>query len=163
MFFFQQFVYTTPVQNPTNGESVPTENPEQNQTADLKTAENTGRRASTRVTKNTSPPTSSPSRSSKRQKGKGPETTPAGHTEGNGAGQEKQETGVNLEKQPDDGNLAFDIPEDDNWTDQCIDFAVKTLTNEILFNGQPVSGGFPEENAGVETSSVKDTTPTKVN
>ncbi|KAK1430594.1 hypothetical protein QVD17_13452 [Tagetes erecta] len=158
------FVYTTPVQNPTNGDSVPSENPEQNQAPDPKTADNTTRRASTRVTKNTSPPANSPSRSSKRQKGKGPETTPAGPTEGNGAGQEKQETGVNLEKQPtDDGNLAFDIPEDDNWTDQCIDFAVKTLTNEILFNGQPVSGGFPEENAGVETTGVKDTTPTKVN
>ncbi|KAJ0830881.1 hypothetical protein HanPSC8_Chr15g0660551 [Helianthus annuus] len=89
--------------------------------------------------------TDSPSRSSKRQKGKDHETAPT-----SGVPTEKQETWVNLEKQPDDGNLTFDIPEDDNWTDQCIDFAVKTLTIEIMFNGQPV-----------ETTGVKDTPPAK--
>ncbi|KAI3804316.1 hypothetical protein L1987_25765 [Smallanthus sonchifolius] len=152
-------VFTNNVPKPTTGDEVATE---ENHTPDPKTTDNTKRRVSSRVTKHNSPPSTSPARSSKRQKGKHPETS-EGLTEGNGAGQEKLATGVNLEKQPDDGNLTFDIPEDDNWTDQCIDFAVKTLTNEILFNGQPISGGFQEENSGVETTGVKDTPPTKVN
>ncbi|KAI7744391.1 hypothetical protein M8C21_013844 [Ambrosia artemisiifolia] len=104
-------------------------------TSAAKAADNTNHRA----TNNNSPATDSPARSSKRQ-----------------------ETGVNLEKEPDDdGNLPFDMPEDDNWTDQY--FEVKSLANEIMFNGQPISGGFQEDNAaGVETTGVKDTTPTKV-
>ncbi|KAF5816085.1 putative Methyl-CpG-binding domain-containing protein [Helianthus annuus] len=137
------YVYSNNAQKPTTGDDVATEVPEENHTPDPKTANDTNRR----VTKNSSPATDSPSRSSKRQKGKDPETAPT-----SGVPTEKQETGVNLEKQPDDGNLTFDIPEDDNWTDQCIDFAVKTLTDEIMFNGQPV-----------ETTGVKDTPPSKVN
>lgn len=92
---------------------------------------------STKILKPNDPPLSSPARSSKRQKGLDPETSLA-PTQGNGAGQVKQASWVNLEKLPtDDGNLCYDMPEDDNWTDQCIDFAVKTFGSEILFNGQP--------------------------
>nr|XP_043627782.1 uncharacterized protein LOC122599344 [Erigeron canadensis] len=107
--------------------------------------------------------TTSPAQSSKRQKGVNFETGPSGGglTEDNRAVQEKQGPGVNLEKEPDDGHLSYDIPDDDNWTDQCIDFAVKTLTDEILINGQPAPGAFQEENGGVETGVNK--TPTKVN
>ncbi|KAL8196232.1 hypothetical protein R6Q57_025232 [Mikania cordata] len=150
------FVVTNNVKKPTTEDGVSTEIPE---------AENTNHRVSNRATKNSSLSVDAPARSSKMQNGKSPETAPTGEgpSEGNGPGQVKQVTGVNLEKQPDDGNLSFDIPEDDNWTDQCFDFAVKTLTNEIMFNGQPISGGFQEENAGVETADVKETTPTKVN
>ncbi|KAK9048861.1 hypothetical protein SSX86_032173 [Deinandra increscens subsp. villosa] len=154
------FVTTDGVKKPTSGDDVSTENP-----GDHHTPDNTNRRVSSRATKHSSSPANTPTRASKRQKGKSPEAS--GEGEGDGEGQEKQGTGVNLEKQPDDdddGNLTFDIPEDENWTDHCIDFAVKTLTNEIMFNGQPVSGGFQDENGGVETSGgVKETTPTKVN
>ncbi|XP_076945440.1 uncharacterized protein LOC143616509 [Bidens hawaiensis] len=126
----------------------PTENHEENQTAD------NAKRKSTKQQNN--PAASSPGqRSSKRQKGIDPGPNPT--SEGNKSGQAKPAPWVNLEKQPaDDGNLAYDIPEDDGWTDQCIDFAVKTLANEILFNGQPLNGpsGFQED---------KNETPTKVN
>ncbi|KAM0069889.1 putative Methyl-CpG-binding domain-containing protein [Helianthus debilis subsp. tardiflorus] len=158
------FVFTNGVQKPakpTTGKGLSedkeadasTENHEKNSIP----ANNTNR-VSPRVKKQSSPAASTPTRSSKRQKGmtSGPNPTNAGATEGNGPGQAKQASWVNLEKQPaDDGNMSYDIPEDDTWTDQCIDFAVKTLANEILYNGQPMSGGsFQEE---------KNETPTKVN
>ncbi|KAK9067981.1 hypothetical protein SSX86_012092 [Deinandra increscens subsp. villosa] len=114
-----------------------------------KTTDNTKSKASVKVTKNNNPTTASGARSSKRKKGMDPGTS-GGATEGNGAAQVKQATWVNLEKEPaDDGNLSYDLPEDDTWTDQCIDFAVKTLANEILYNGTETAGA--------------NETPTKVN
>ncbi|XP_076930685.1 uncharacterized protein LOC143595590 [Bidens hawaiensis] len=145
------FVYTDKVQKPATGDDVATETPEGNHTPDPKPADSS-RRPSNRVTKNNSPASNSPAKSSKRQKGKDPETS-----EGNGAVEEKHETGVNLEKLPaEDSNLAFDIPEDANWAD--IDFAVKSLSDEVMFNGQPILGDFQEENG-----EVKEATPTKAN
>jgi len=160
------FVFTNDVQKPakpTTGKGLfgdeeddaSTENQEQNQTTDPKTADNTkGKVAASKTKKHTDPATGTPARSSKRQRGMDPGSDPA--SAGNGPEQVKQASWVNLEKQPadDDGNLSYDIPEDDTWTDQCIDFAVKTLANEILFNGQPMQGGFQED---------KNETPTKVN
>ncbi|KAI7740013.1 hypothetical protein M8C21_028031 [Ambrosia artemisiifolia] len=133
-----------------------TDNHEENQT----TPDNTKHKSPAKNKKNSDPAASAstPARSSKRQRGMNPGAGPtsAGASDGNGSGQVKQASWVNLEKQPaDDGNLAYDIPEDDTWTDQCIDFAVKTLANEILFNGQPMSGGFQEDKNNNET-------PTKV-
>lgn len=137
------------------------QNDEDPKTADISPK---GTRVSNRIAKRNDSPTTVAARSSKRQKG-----VNLG-TEENVAVEEKQGSGVNLEKQPDDdGHLSYDIPEDDNWTDQCIDFAVKTLTNEILFNGQPAETAgpaFQEEgaaaNAGVDPTVVNET-PTKVN
>ncbi|KAK1419110.1 hypothetical protein QVD17_28268 [Tagetes erecta] len=122
---------------PTTGKQLieGTENHEENQITDPKNPDNMKHKV-----KPNDPPLSSPARSSKRQKGLDPETDPtsAGPTEGNGAGQVKQATWVNLEKLPaDDDNLCYDMPEVDNWTDQCIDFAVKAFGSEMLFNGQP--------------------------
>ncbi|KAD6453534.1 hypothetical protein R6Q59_015377 [Mikania micrantha] len=151
------FVYTNDVQKPVKPatgkrhfedkeDDLSTENHE---AGDLKTTDNTNPKVPVRSTKQNNPAASSPGRSSKRKRGLGPGTDPtsAGPT---GGGQVKQAAWVNLEKQPDDdGNLSYDIPEDDNWTDQCIDFAVKTLANEIMYNGG-------------ETTGVSET-PTKVN
>ncbi|KAI3828830.1 hypothetical protein L1987_02940 [Smallanthus sonchifolius] len=157
------FVYTHDAQKPvkpTKGkqlfedkeDGLSTENHEESQITDPEAADNTKHKASIKIIKRSDPQASQPARSSKRQKGMDPGTDPT--SEGTGGVQVKQASWVNLEKQPaDDGNLPYDIPEDDNWTDQCIDFAVKTLADEILFNGQPMSGGFQEE---------KNETPTKV-
>nr|GEX76613.1 DNA-binding domain-containing protein [Tanacetum cinerariifolium] len=94
-------------------------------------------------------------RSTKRQKEINLETEPSlNPTEDNG-------TGLNLEKQADDERLTFQIEEAENWTDQCLDFAVKTLTDEILFNGQPASSSLQDGNGEVD-NGVKETQP-KVN
>ncbi|KAJ0667432.1 putative Methyl-CpG-binding domain-containing protein [Helianthus annuus] len=77
--------------------------------------------------------------------------TSVGPTKGNGVGEVKQATWVNSEKQPaDDGNLCYAIPEDDNWTDQCIDFAVKThlqmkfclMVSQVETTGEVMGRGF---------------------
>ncbi|PWA53330.1 DNA-binding domain-containing protein [Artemisia annua] len=97
------------------------------------------------------------SRSSKRQKGINLETEPSL----NPAEDNETETGLNLEKQADDERLSFQIEEAENWTDQCLDFAVKTLTDEILFNGQPASSSLQDGNGEVD-NGVKET-PTQAN
>lgn len=133
------------------------DNPMNNQHNDAST-ENTSvstparGRASNRLTNTV------PARSSKRLN---PESGPSsgGPTEDNGPVPEKQVSGINLEKLADDDHLCYDIPEDENWTD--IDFAVKTLTNEILFNGQQTSTPFQEGSVRAETGVNE--TPTKVN
>ncbi|XP_071730727.1 uncharacterized protein [Rutidosis leptorrhynchoides] len=90
------------------------------------------------------------------------ETGPSsvGPTEDNGPVSEKQVSGINLEKLADDDQLCYDIPEDENWPD--IDFAVKTLTNEILFNGQQTSAA-PFQDGSVRAETSANETPTKVN
>ncbi|XP_071686308.1 uncharacterized protein [Rutidosis leptorrhynchoides] len=100
-----------------------------------------------------------PARSSRRVK---TETDPSsgGPTEDNGPVPEKQVSGINLEKLADDEDqLCYDIPEDENWPD--IDFAVKTLNSEILFNGEPTSAPFHEGSVRADTSVGE--TPNKVN
>ncbi|XP_024996196.1 uncharacterized protein LOC112529248 isoform X2 [Cynara cardunculus var. scolymus] len=160
---------------------------DENHVTDPKTAENTsvstppsGRAAKkiaqSRITsRSKSSAAAVPARSSKRLKG--PQTEAKGDPMSNdqtiqsesrdlpaddGRGvQEKQVSGVNVEKQAGgEDDLSYQLG-DPSWTDQCLDFAVKTLTGEFPVSGRQTSGSFQEGSDGAETGVNE--TPTKVN
>ncbi|KAI3691769.1 hypothetical protein L6452_31571 [Arctium lappa] len=156
---------------------------EENHNTDPKSAENTtvstpssGRAAKkiaqSRITSRSKSSAAVPARSSKRLKGANQDPMSNDQAiqaesrdlpaDDGRAVQEKQGSGVNVEKQAaGDDDLSYQLG-DPSWTDQCLDFAVKTLTGEFPpVGGRQTSGSFQEGSDGAETGVNE--TPTKVN